>query len=175
MTDMMPVTPNAEMQEWDRLLSGAVEVAGYSLIGGKENEKTISLLEGVPFLIENVTFRPGDITPDGQDGPRDYVSVECLVAPQYRNRFPRAHVVFNDGSTGIYRNIVKELAKRDYVTLPEGPEDGEANTTRYDVSFSSGEDQPVTFPRINIFCPEGLRKSEYSRKGAPDGTTWYIA
>jgi hypothetical protein len=174
----IPVPSAGDMAEWDRANANAAEVQGYTLVGGKENERTLKLLEDVPFVIERVTFRPGDIIPEGQEEPRDYVSIECLVHPFHAHKFPRAHVVFNDGSTGIYRQIVKALVLRDMVSVSEElPEDGEANSTRYDTSFSNpaeGEAGHVSF-ELALRCPEGLRASDYKTARGTDATTWYLA
>jgi hypothetical protein len=154
----LPAVKHAqEMSEWDSLSAQSIEVEGYSQLGGKENELTLKLLEGVPFIIQNVTFRPGDITPEGHDGPRDYVSVECVVHPDHVSKFPRKYVIFNDGSTGIYRQCLMLLERREMVQLPtELPESGDANTTRYDISVTAQGEGSVTFSRI-------------------DAQTWYLA
>lgn len=173
------------MAEWNAQTALADEVIGHTLIGGKESEETLESLTGVPFLIERVTFRRGDISiaPKGQPAVyRDYVSVECLIRPDYARKFKRNRVVFNDGSTGIYRQIVKYLSAKDIVTLPDDrPEEGPANATRYDVSFSeyrigpNGEEawsSPAT--EVRLFCPEGVRKSPYTNEYG-EAETWYLA
>lgn len=168
-----------EMAEWNNEVSDAMEIEGYSLYGGKENDLKLDALIGVPFLVKTVTFRPGDIIPDGQEVARDFVSVEVLIRPDHAHKFPRKYVVFNDGSTGIYRQIVAALAARDVVELDENlPESGDANTTRYDVSFSTtdaaGEPEPREFD-LKLLCPEGLRDSSYKNSDGSDGKTWYLA
>jgi hypothetical protein len=180
-TPKMMVPPGRiqrEMAEWESETANAIEVEGYSLYGGKENDAKLDALIGVPFLIKHVTFRPGDIIPTGQTTERDYVSVEVLIRPDHAHKFPRKYVVFNDGSTGIYRQIVAALAVRDWVELDDKlPESGDANTTRYDVSFSAEDGQPAEFRDISILCPEGLRKSDYKsdKPGVGQAVTWYLA
>jgi hypothetical protein len=166
--------PDRELAEWNEANQDAAEVRGYSLYGGKENDNKLDALLNIPFVITHMTFREGDITPAGKKQPRDYVSCEILVHPAYAHKFNRKYVVFNDGSTGIYRQIVAFLAERGDIDLNETlPESGDANTTRYDVSLSTGPDDPAEF-KGNLRCPEGLRKSEY--KGpAGDSITWYLA
>ncbi len=168
--------------EWEQQTAQADEVIGHSLIGGKENEETLDNLIGVPFLIENITFRPGDINiaPKGQPAVyRDYVSVEALIHPDYQRRFKRSRVVFNDGSTGIYRQIVAYLAARGYVTVSDTvAEKAPSNESRYDVSYSQpdrdGEpNRPVDFA-VRLYCPEGLRKSDYTNEYG-EAETWYLA
>lgn len=190
MTEMVPAHPQMvsqaqrELDEWNEASSTAAEVLGYSLYGGKENDRKLDALVGVPFVITGISFREGDIIPalgtllpDGtrdKESPRDYVSLECLIHPDYAPTFKRKYIVFNDGSTGIYRQIVAFLASRGEFPLNESlPESGDANTTRYDISLSHGPDEPEEF-KGNLRCPEGLRKSEY--KGpAGDSVTWYLA
>jgi hypothetical protein len=169
-----PAASEQAMAEWNAVAAQADEVIGYSLIGGKENEETLAKLKGVPFVIEGVTFRKGDIVVKATGQARDYLSVEALVHPRYQSRFKRSRVVFNDGSTGIYRQIVKYLTDKGLITVPENlPEEGEANATRYDVSFSRGDDGGTEFD-IRLVCPEGLRDSAYTNENG-SATTWYLA
>lgn len=170
------------LAEWQAELGQADEVIGYSLIGGKDNEQLLDMLIGVPHLIEAVTFRQGDVNimPKGQTPfYRDYMSVEALIHPAYQARFKRNRVVYNDGSTGIYRQIVTYLAGKNLVTVDESkPEQGPANETRYDVSFStpspgSEKNSPAYIP-VRLFCPEGLRKSDYTNEYG-EAQTWYLA
>jgi hypothetical protein len=176
-TSIIDLSNSQEMANWNREMSGAIEIEGYSQYGGKENERALDALIGIPFLILHATFRQGDIIPTGLDAPRDYVSAECLVHPMHAARFARKYVIFNDGSTGIYRQIVAALAARDLIELDENlPETGDAHATRYDVSFSDDEHPSVEFRGIRIFCPEGLRKSEYPNPaGGGKSVTWYLA
>jgi hypothetical protein len=177
-----------EVLQWNAAVSGAVEVEGYSLYGGKANDRTLDALVGVPLVITRVTFRHGDICPDkgpiydGKTG-KDYVSAECLVHPAHAHKFARRFVVFNDSSTGIYRQIVAALSSQGLITLNEElPEEGGMNATRYDVSFSGCRITPDgeeywTSPTygFHISCPEGLRRSDYAVPGKGDGCTWYLA
>lgn len=183
---IQPATPPAspvrdqDVAEWEQVMQDAIEVEGYTLLGGKENERTLDALIGTPFVIRNVTFRQGDIKPKGWAHPRDYVSCEVLVRPDHAGRFPRKYLVFNDGSTGIYRQVVAALTMRGKLAPPEDlPEEGPANETRYDVSFSresaDGDWQPVSFPDLKLYCPEGLRASDYKNEDGSDGRTWYLA
>jgi hypothetical protein len=170
----IPEPVSRDMAEWNSQVADAIEIEGYSLYGGKENDNKLDSLIGVPFLITTATFREGDITPAGQKQPRDYVSCEVLIRPDHAHKFNRKYVVFNDGSTGIYRQVVAALAARELVQLDDSlPEAGDANTTRYDVSFSGGEDEPREF-EVGLLCPEGLRKSEY-KSATGDSVTWYLA
>jgi len=162
--------------EWDALSDQSIEIVGYSQYGGKDNDRKLDALIGVPLIVENVIMRAGDITPPGMKKPRDYASMEILVHPAYASRFPRSRVIVNDGSTGLYRQMVGALAVRGLVNLPDGlPEEGDANTTRYDVSFSAADGTPAKFTGVNVRCPEGLRKSEYPGPDGSPSVTWYFA
>lgn len=180
----LPYEPSTrEMDEWNANVSDAIEVEGYSLFGGKENDRALDSLVGIPFLVKHVTFRHGDIVPpkgnvyDGKSA-RDYVSVEVLIHPEHAHKFPRRYVVFNDGSTGIYRQLVAALTSQGLITANESlPEEGGANETRYDLPLSKpSEDgwEPAEY-KIHILAPEGLRKSEYAVPGAGQAITWYLA
>jgi hypothetical protein len=164
------------MAEWDQGVAQAMEIEGYSLYGGTDNDRKLDSLVGTPFLLKNATFRQGDITPQGATEPRDYVSCEVLIHPDHAAKFPRKYVVFNDGSTGIYRQIVAAVAAKGLTDLDMNkPEAGDANTTRFDVSFST-DGESTEFHGLNIFAPEGLRKSDYPNEfGGGSATTWYLA
>lgn len=183
MTVQTPEPIDRDLAEWNAETADAIEIEGYTQYGGKENEKTLDALVGVPFLIKTVHFRHGDITPDGWPHARDYVSCEVLIRPDFASQFPRKYVIFNDGSTGIYRQIVAALVARDMVNVPDNlPEEGPAHETRYDVSFSEQrsdtDGKEVWTSRefaVRLLCPEGLRKSKYANpKGGADATTWYL-
>lgn len=182
-----PAAPTSDeeyaLAEWNAAAAGADKVIGHSLIGGKDNEQTLDMLVGVPFVIEKLTYRQGDVNIMAKgETPfyRDYVSVEALVHPLHQSKFRRERIVFNDGSTGIYRQIIAYLAARERVQLNEDyPEKGDANGTRYDVCLSgpgtkeSGEREDREFA-IRLVCPEGLRKSDY-RNSYGEAQTWYLA
>jgi hypothetical protein len=165
---------------WKNLADGADEVEGTTLVGGKDNERTLESLAGVPFVVTSMTYNQGDINTGTKEKPflRDFVSVEAHIHPAFANRFPRSAVVFNDGSTGIYRQSTQYLAAKGYLNVDESlPEGGEAHGSRYDVSYSQpngdGKRTPLHFS-VRLLCPEGLRKSGYPGP-AGEATTWYFA
>jgi hypothetical protein len=181
--DMSAKADDRAMAAWNKATKDAIVVDGATLFGGKENEKTLDALIGVPFVVVESTFRKGDIIPVGHKVARDYVSIECLIHPDFQSRFPRDKVVVNDGSTGIYRQIVAGLADQGELTVPDTlPEEGAANATRYDVSFTEkrvGPDGETSWSsatsRCPIMAPEGLRKSVYPNPDGSKATTWYLA
>lgn len=111
-------------QEFDQLTAGAILETKLRLIG-------------VPFVITNVTYRPGAYKRRGEIMPDDYVSLEVHTAPEaeYRNVvrlrekaaeslpqfdandfvMPESFVVVNDSSTGIKRQITGYLAHKGLV------------------------------------------------------------
>lgn len=98
-------------------------------------------LVGVPFLVGNVKFNKGNFGP--------FVSVKAVDTSN-------AEFVFNDGSTGVYRQIVGKLHKAglldEGITKPDMQE--------YDVRW---------------VCPKGLRVSEYEGPNGKPSMTYYIA
>lgn len=178
--EMSPRAEDRALAEWNSQVQQADQVLGASLIGGRENEETLNSLIGVPFLIERITFNQSDIVPDPKKGFfRDFVSVEALIHPSYQKKFKRDRVVFNDGSTGIYRQCVQYLGVKGMIEIREDlPEGGEANGSRYDVSYTAPVDgepkrQSLSF-ETRLLAPEGLRKSDYPGP-AGEATTWYLA
>jgi hypothetical protein len=171
------------------------EVEGYDLL----KEDALFSLVGVPFMITSVTFRDGI---QSKDRPYrdDYVSLELTVAPpailtetadriaSRRKTFDlpligMAHaeeqLVINDGSTGIYRQIMQYLSAKKLIVLPEGETEGEKGETVYDLprsEWEAGADAATSGIDITLRCSRGLRFSEYDNPYGPDkARTWYIA
>ena len=181
------------------MLGEAVEVQGNQLV----KDDVADELEGVPFLITRVTFRPGFPDPANRARRLAYVSCECVIADDdYLARrkinldakpfLPGDHIVFNDGSTGVYRQILAVLESQGYITLPEGNVSGPYGQTRYDAPPAEWLDYPVGDAKtmevtseapgfvqytadVRIFAPRGLRISEYSNDFTADGKTRYLA
>jgi hypothetical protein len=104
-----------------------------------------SVLVKMPFLIGNVKFNDGDFGP--------FVSLTCVDAAN-------VEFILNDGSTGIYAQIVEKLHNAGLLSKDiEAPEIGE-----WDVRWA---------------CKRGLRVSKYSYtddKGKErPAETYYIA
>ena len=96
-----------------------------------------------------------------------------------------SQVVFNDGSTGIYRQVVAYLAGKEIIRLPEPitPE-GSYGQSSYDLpprewaairggTVSQPDDDPnwvnAEF-NVRIKCPRGLRVSDYTNDYNPNGS-----
>ena len=191
--------------DWDSLVSDADEILGYDLA----RDETADDLVGVPFLITRVYSRPGVL----RDKIRAaYVSCECRVAPALDLRLingrregsrlgrltdleslafgPDSHVVFNDGSTGVYRQITKYLAAKEYVVLKDPViETGSYGESSFDqppggwADIRQGQliptDETPVFTGyvadIRLYCPRGLRLSLYENDYTQTGKTRYIA
>lgn len=134
------------------LLAGADYVEGYRLA-------TCAELVGKPFVITGVRFNPGV----GASG--FFVSCEAVTADN-------EPVIFNDGSTGIYRQIVAYLTGKGEVDPGPGEESGPSGTCRWDnpltkwVSPKNADKvaKDNGFP-VRLVAPRGLRVSEYDWNG----------
>lgn len=195
--------------DWETLIGESDEILGYDLA----RDEIADDLVGVPFLITRVVFRPGV--------KRDkilaaYVSCETLISPSLDLRLinarresselprltsleslaiePGSHIIFNDGSTGIYRQIIKYLYMKKYIELDEPVIDaGGYGETTFDQPPSQwrnilqGEtaDYPASkdgsiftgySANTRIYCPRGLRISTYTNEYTQNATgkTRYI-
>jgi len=192
-------------EDWDTLLATADEILGYDLA----RDETADDLVGVPFLLTKVIFRPGVMRDKKQQA---YVSCEARIGPALDlrkinmgreasrlNRItdleqlafgPDSHVVFNDGSTGVYRQIVKYLWSRKFITLKDPViEAGHYGETSFDQppgdwsGIIAGDqteigETPNIFTGyvadIRLFCPRGLRNSQYENEYTQTGRTRYL-
>lgn len=191
----LPLSPIAVDAWWSD--KDADDVEGYDLL----KDAALFQLVGVPFMGTKVIFREG-VLRKGNDYRDDYASLELRVAPESiikaslvrivtrRNAHkipseslmaePDEQLVLNDGSTGIYRQIVQYLVMKGHVTLPEGPEEGEKGDSIYDLPRSqwlTGAEQASEGIDIKLKCSRGLRFSEYKNEytGDEEARTWYIA
>jgi hypothetical protein len=198
----------ADVAEWQRLSAGAVSVVGFDLAKGED----LDALVGWEMICTSATFRPGivrDIISGGKKVKKQfaYVSVETMLAPvqnmkrinlarrssgltpvQGMDEFPfqpSDHVVINDGSTGIYRQIMAYLVDIGSITLNVSGDDikigGEMGESSYDVpppdwqSWKSDASEraddwseyAIEFGML-IRCPRGIRRSEYDNPAGPD-------
>lgn len=142
---------NTSTTSYEDLMSGPLAVVeGYAL-----TDKATLL--GVPFIITGVTFRK-----PSTESKRDFVSVEAVTMQS-------GAIVFNDGSTGIRRQLVEYLQVNDL--LPEGDPDvqlayaDDADAIEYKFAGSANV--------APLRCPRGLRKSDYVGPEG-DATTFYL-
>lgn len=183
-------------ESWDEMAAVAAVSQGADLVPGEE-------LKGVPFIITSVTFRPGDIRTE-KDAPTHlyYVSLELVTGTEAeferarrRKRInescpiePGEELIFNDGSTGVYRQIVRQMEGLGWIRLPDLPENGEKGESRYDALPSTWEfspasglrktnnaDEPSYSAPVRFLCKRGLRLSEYEGPNGKEARTFYIA
>jgi hypothetical protein len=159
-------------------------------------------LIGVPMCLIQATFRRGDFA--DKDGVKGfYVSLDTIVAPEEeiaravrRKRIPDdavyvepgEHLVFNEGGTGVYRQIVAYLESQGRILIKSDlPAEGAYGESRFDITpagwdvdesadFKVGEDGQLALAfSIRLLCPRGLRSSEYENQYTKSGVTRYIA
>lgn len=204
MTELVkpPLVPVYQPGEnWQSLIGDADEILGYDLA----RDETADDIAGVPFLITRVQFRPGVMRGKERQA---YVSCECVIAPDLNltlintrresSRLPRvttldslafgpgSHIVFNDGSTGVYRQITKYLSAKGFIELASPViETGAYGESSFDqppsrwTKINAGDpiaDDGFTYyvADIRLFCPRGLRLSLYENDYTQTGKTRYI-
>jgi hypothetical protein len=164
------------------LLSQADFVKGARLV------KTAELVDKA-FIITEVHFYPG-LSASG-------FCAACMatrILSTKEGAKAGESVVFNDGSTGIGRQIVAYLTSKGLVDPGEGPESGEAGQSRYDrgpdkwlkASFGNGvtvegKGKAQTMVELakevgfstKLVAPRGVRVSTYEFKGQ-DAETFYL-
>jgi hypothetical protein len=100
---------------------------------------------------------------------------------------PDSHVVFNDGSTGVYRQLVKYLYSKAYIDLKDpvtevGPygkssfdnPPGDWRGTSKGTSAKDANGFTTYVADILLFCPRGLRLSLYDNEYTQTGKTRYL-
>lgn len=198
---------------YDVLEASADTVFGYDLA----KDELADNLAGVAFIATSATFRPGivrDVIEDGAKAKKQfaYVSLETVINPalfvarinvgRAAAKLPKittleelpfepgSHVVINDGSTGIYRQVVEYLNAKGYIKLPDPLiPNGELGESSYDLPPSdwteaNGADDfrydetgfATAHFNIRLKCPRGLRLSRYSNDytNGEEATTRYF-
>lgn len=211
---IVPTTPEPysplKPQTWEELTDGAITLPGYELLRDEDTDALV----GVPMMLTKASFRSG-ISRKGKPNYSEqhpvnaYVSIEARLAPAFDIRKinqarknnglaeitdisqlpfdPDAHVVINDGSTGIYRQMVALLATANYIDLPDGELAGAHGETILDLtpgewseiragSAQYDDDGFLTAEfDIRLFAKRGLRISEYEWDADRKAKTRYIA
>lgn len=195
-------TFDANRHNWQDIQSDAVDLGGADLL----DADVIDYLVKVPHTIVKVAFYQGKALENGHSGA--FVSATAMIAPEEilakrfrgNDKVSDYHglpfyggdiVVYNDGSTGMYRQIVKALHNNGFIALPDPViEGGEGGNSTYDLHPSqwTGIDGQraralplkdnnawggVEFD-IRISAPRGIRYSEYDGPTGP-ARTRYIA
>lgn len=168
------------------------QIPGWDLVSDKD------MLCGVPFIIVGATFQMPVADKSRPSGERDYVSLRAIIDEQSaldealergwipgKLAFkPEERILFNDGSTGIRRDIVKILDSAGLIVVGhlDDPNRYDLPWTQWE-SFSQsamqGENVVPEFTtnhRGNLFtirARRGVRKSEYSNEYG-DAVTYYL-
>lgn len=199
----MSIVEKAERGAIQATLSFDDRLYGATVIDSASLEDKLPLL-GVPMLITRVTYRP-----KGAMQERGYVSVEAIIADAKRigdairrgwipnvqdmSDFPyepEEKIVFNDGSTGIRRQLTAILHIQEYLNIGAyEPHAGQGVDPAFDrdwsnwQSFSDTTTQKVGGDVIDIpdfelvpgiFARRGLRVSQYDMDGTA-AETFYLA
>lgn len=152
------------------LLKDADVISGADLL--KKDEKLE--LEGVPFIITKIVFRDAGRIDRDTKLPLDYVSVEATTGDL-------RDVVFNDGSTGIRRQLVQYALGKSLKFIKETP----TETVWVDASeIFNVDDTDTPIPGIAegisyttdlaLVAKRGLRISRYTNEYG-DSQTFYLA
>lgn len=197
----MTVYSPDENMDWHSLTQG--EMYG---LGGLSLTDKMDLL-GVPHIITRVTYQVPRVVDKKNDVLRDFVSVEATIAPieeldkaiqrawlpnvksLSELRFePEERIIYNDGSTGIRRQLTKmfhtfELIDVGYdEELKEGSYDQSwAKWQSFSQTREMGDDVVVPCIGANhngnplaIFCKRGLYVSHYTHDDYGDSETYYL-
>lgn len=172
---------NPNTDDWDTLQDGALVVEGYSLL----TTETCKRLIGVPMMVIRATYRDGLGMWDAKKEIRnDYVSLEAVVAPERilkemarKGRInldeigvdPGENVVFNDGSTGIYRQTTATLHAMGAIQVTgQNPKlEGRSGESAFDqprAAWVRGAEEATTGINMRLSLPRGLRWSEYENE-----------
>lgn len=210
--DVFADVPGKDLADmsFDEIL--AASPGGVFSIPGTELVDKIDLL-GVPFIITKLVFQPVAEPTAKVPHPTSFVSIEATTADAARldqqirrGKIPNvasidqlmfepgARIVFNDGSTGIYRQLVTMLATYGIITLPEGgSKEAEYGTitniydlpwtkwvscTQMDTLKEDGEPRPVITLNQNgdpfrLVCRRGLYVSTYINEFG-ESKTYYL-
>jgi hypothetical protein len=187
--------------DFSQLIEGADVTTGSTL------ETELDWLLNYPFAVVGLNFREGIQRPISKTEKErtNYVSVEIVLASGdvlkrarklnigQRERYTEGErLVFNDGSTGIYRQLCAWLEAKKVIQFPDGESAGSSGTSRYDTyrdqwtilnsayaSWSPAADGKDDADTLNItgmvlFVKGGLRDSAYQNDFG-DAKTRYLS
>lgn len=178
------------------------------IIGGGDlwKDEDLDRLIGVPFAVVGGTFRNAMMREvHGIKMRGDYVTLHCILADEdmmrrsrvdweSRDLTPGAEFLFNDGGTGVRRQMVAYAVAKGYVTLSDTPvadlkTSGALGECDFDypvqmwkdihigdVKFDGGDETTWTFelPRM-LVAKRGLRVSTYDTEMYGENSTRYLA
>lgn len=169
------------------LLEAEYGSKGFRLVENK------SELIGVPFIVIGLIFRPGFPRAGGEG---DYLSLEAVIADKdtlnsYPIRaqlpkpveelavWPNEPIVFNDGSTGIRRQMAELLHGAGLINVGKPRKDENPFDRPYQMWEAGAELATTgivaspTGEKFRYVAPRGLRRSDYEWNDKP-ATTYYI-
>lgn len=174
------------------MLRGADVAEGGDLLKSDAKEGLV----GVPFLIYRVTYRDGIKDKSGK--VQNYISFDIVTAdaatfekrkayiPQTCAFGPEERLVFNDGSTGLARQMTAYLHEKGLINVgevsQEGGPMGESSFDRYRGEWVSprgkmkadGSESDVEV-YCKLYLPRGLRVSDYEAEATgQDARTFYF-
>jgi hypothetical protein len=193
-----PLPPDVDLTRisYEELASNPemFSVPGFGLVDDKAQ------LLGVPHIVVGVTFQIPLKDATSKFGERDYVTLRAVVADERTLAYaasrgwipgkvvpfrPNELICYNDGSTGVRRDIVKILDAAGLIEVGHHDE-----KDRYDMpwsmwdSFSQSAEQGdnivpefVHNPNGNLFTlrvDRGLRVSTYQNEYTKEGMTYYL-
>jgi hypothetical protein len=147
-------------------------------------------LIGVPFMVTKVTYRDGK----GEFAPgtrNDYISFEGVIPPRavldqmkkipdLGPYAPEEEIVFNDGTTGLYRQMTMWLHQNGYIkvdeTTGELSDRGKRGTSAFDQPremWEEGETAGSEGIDVAMFAQRGLRVSRYEGPNGPAETYYF--
>jgi hypothetical protein len=190
---------NSEV-EFAAAIEAADEIQSSGLDIDLLKDDRLDELKGVPFLVVGGSFREKVI----DEKLTDFVTVIAMVADeaklksrhiQWENKrfHPMMTFGFNDGGTGVRRQLVAWLHEKDYisVTSDEIVESGTLGQCSYDKKLSEWDAHRIgelTYRKKNgttiatwefmlekgLFAPRGIRTSTYKDQFGKDRTTRYL-
>lgn len=134
-------------QSFDALLNETTDTIGSNELVDKKE------LLGEPLILVQVSFRPSE------KASRDYVSVEAIGKTH-------GYIVFNDGSTGIRRQMLNYCVQKNFARWNDENENYDRNAEELEweapatLRFDDNAAVTISVP-IRVKVPHGLRLSEY--------------
>jgi hypothetical protein len=183
-------------QTYGQLIQDAGIVPGADLVKG-------DAIIGVPFVTTAVTFRIGDYASAVTRIKGAYANIEIVTGDDAafaravkRGRIPTEcdiepmeELIFNEGGTGVYRQLVSAWLDLGWIQLPEGELGGAYGESILDtpldewlivnagpvVTTADSEGNPVYSAATRLLVKRGLRVSEYENDFTKEGRTRYLA
>lgn len=209
MSEVAVTTTSSALNVWNEAMEKADVITSPDLA----KEESLDALVGMPMLITRMEFRRGVsrkgkpnfkkgrewdayVTVTAQLPPAEYVDFARVNMKRSQSKlpdiagwdaipfYPESTVVFNDGSTGIYRMCVAYLAEKGLIELPGGMAEGGKgesvlDTAPYEWSFvktpeNSSTDEDDGFVSaafdVRLAARNGIRLSQYNNDTNPDGS-----